>query len=371
MYIYAVKSLAFLLYPFSLIYGFIMAVRNFLYDSGMKKSKDFPVRTICVGNLSVGGTGKTPHIEYLIRLLKDDLKIATLSRGYGRKTSGYLLANENSNSLEIGDEPRQYKTKYPSILVAVDANRARGIDNLYNQFRDLDLILLDDAFQHRQVKPELSIVLTDYSKMYYDDFALPSGTLREFKSAIKRADVVIITKSPRNLSPYDRRNLEINIGPKSWQKVFFSHIKYLNFIGINSTAKAQLPPEEVKSNQTSVLIFSGIANSSPLEDYIRTLTTKVTKVDFSDHHQYSESDIARIIKNYELLEGSNKIIVTTEKDFARLDKVELINKFENIPLYYAPIEIEFSEKDKEEFNQIINTYARRNKIYVGVYKEKS
>lgn len=358
-----------LLLPISLLYGLGVWIRNFFYDAGIIKPKEVNVNTIGVGNLSTGGTGKTPHVEYIVKLVKDQLKVATLSRGYGRKSSGYVLADENSKSDQIGDEPRQYKQKFKDIIVAVCENRLDGVKNLLNQFPDLNLIVLDDVFQHRSLKTELNLVLTDYNNMYYDDFILPSGNLREFAGGIKRADVVIVTKTPKDFSPYDKRNIELKIGAKGYQKVFFSHLVYGEPVAINENAQQNtVTIEELKQQKPGILLFSGIANPKPLEDYLKWITPHFTQLRFGDHHAYNTSDLARIKKNLELLPSPNKIIITTEKDYNRLDQNNLLNELNNYPVYYLPVEIEFNEKDKEEFNNLIIKYATRNKIYVGVYK---
>jgi tetraacyldisaccharide 4'-kinase len=357
------------LFPISILYGIGVWIRNFFYDIGVLKPKEVNVNTIGVGNLSTGGTGKTPHVEYIIKLIKDQLNVATLSRGYGRKSSGYVLADENSKSDQIGDEPRQYKQKFKNLTVAVCENRLDGIKNILNQYPDTNVVVLDDVFQHRSLKTELNIVLTDYNNLYYKDMILPSGNLREFAGGIKRADVIIVTKTPLDFSPYDRRNIELKIAAKGYQKVFFSYLKYGQPVPINEAA--ELNPVsiiELKQTKPGILLFSGIANPSPLEDYLKWITPHFTQIRFSDHHLYNSSDMQRIKKNMELLPVQNKIIITTEKDFNRLDQYNLAEEFQNIPFYYLPIEVEFNEKDKEEFNNIIIKYATRNKIYVGVYK---
>lgn len=368
------NALKVLLFPVTLVYGLVVAVRNFCYDSGILKSREFPIHNISIGNLSVGGTGKTPHIEYLIRLLKDEFKLATLSRGYGRQSTGFVLATRNSSSREIGDEPRQYIQKFDDIIVSVDANRIRGMNNLMKQFSDIKVVLLDDAFQHRALKPELSIVLFDYNNPYYSDRLLPIGKLREFRNSIKRADIIIVSKGPEKLSPYDRRNIELAINAKSYQKIYFSYIKYLNFKkafkGVDAFPE-EFTAQYLKENNASILLLAGVANPTPLEDYLRTLTSNFSLIKYPDHHKYNQNDISRIKKQYELLPGDKKIIVTTEKDYSRLDSTDISGELHNLPIYYLPIEIEFQEKDKEEFNQQIIKYARRNKIYVGVYKEKN
>jgi tetraacyldisaccharide 4'-kinase len=359
-----------LLLPFSLVYGVIVGIYNFLYDIGLLKSVSVKVNTIGIGNLSSGGTGKTPHVEYIVNLLKNELPLAILSRGYGRKTTGFKLADETSNAEIIGDEPMQYYNKFKNIVVSVCENRVNGIQQLLNKYPNLKVVVLDDVFQHRKLKVELNIVLTDYNTMYYDDFILPSGNLREFKTAIKRADVIIVSKSPQNISPYERRNIELTINPKSYQKIFFSYLVYNDLIGISEAVKNKIfTLADLKSTQLGIVLFTGIANAQPLEDFIRRITPHFTHIKFGDHHSYTDSDITRIKNAYETLTVSDKIILTTEKDYNRLVTLQHFNQLNSLPVYYIPVRVEFIEKDKEEFNQLIYKYATRNKIYVGVYKE--
>jgi len=358
-----------LLFPVSLVYGFIIGIRTLLYDIGLLKPIEVNVNTIGIGNLSVGGTGKTPHVEYIVELLQNQLKIAILSRGYGRKSSGYILAEKSSTAQQIGDEPAQYIQKFDSI-VAVCENRVQGIHNLLNTYPDINLVILDDVFQHRKLKVELNIALTDYNQMYYNDFILPSGNLREFKTAIKRADAVVVTKSPMDISPYDRRNIELKINPKGYQKVFFSHINYLEPVAINEKAKLEQNNfEKIKQQKSGITLFTGIANASPIEDYLRRITPHFSNIRFGDHHHFSENDLDRVKKKHESLPTENKIIITTEKDYNRLADTSMLHVLESYPLYYLPIKVEFNEKDKEEFNQLIIKYATRNKIYIGAYKK--
>ena len=225
-----------LVFPASVIYGAITFIRNKLYDWGIFPMEEYSSGVISVGNLSAGGTGKTPMVEYLIELLQTDYSLATLSRGYKRKTSGFYLADENSTALDVGDEPLQYKKKFTDLAIAVDGNRKRGIKNLREQFPSLQIILLDDAFQHRSVKAGLSIVLTDYSKLFYTDTMLPSGTLREYASGIKRADIIVVSKTPINISPIEKRVIVKNINALEYQKIYFSHIVYGEIIPVNETA---------------------------------------------------------------------------------------------------------------------------------------
>ncbi|MFN5182268.1 MAG: tetraacyldisaccharide 4'-kinase [Bacteroidota bacterium] len=350
--------------PFSIGYGLITFIRNFLYDWGILRSHSFKEHNICIGNLSVGGTGKTPHIEYIIRLLKKDYAVATLSRGYKRKTSGFVMANHQSTVDDIGDEPKQFKIKFPDIRVAVDGNRVNGIKKLLNQAEKPDVILLDDAFQHRRLKPGFSVLLTDYAKIFRRDSMLPGGSLREYQSNYKRADVIVITKTPERISNLDLKVFSKEIKLLPHQKLFFSWIKYgepYYFSDVNFTLEVH--KELFKFN---VFIFTGIANPKPLLNYIKEYANQVTHRPFADHHEFTESDILEIRKDFNNLSGQKKLIITTEKDFMRLKKGKILDEFTGLPLFIIPIEIDFKNKT-EEFNQIITNYVRTNRIYHSKY----
>ena len=345
-----------LLAPISWLYAIALHIRHKLFDWGILRSHDFSIPTICVGNLALGGTGKTPHTEYLIRLLKDKANVAVLSRGYGRKTKGYILAKEDTGYEQIGDEPLQYYLKFNDIHVAVDENRCEGIKNLMSFLPNLDVILLDDAYQHRQIKPGLSILLTEYYNLYKKDMLVPAGNLRDVKSAAKRADIIIVTKSPRVLLPYDKRDVVNLIDAKPYQKVFFTYIDFQELTPINETAK-YTNLQDMKS----VYLFCGIANPYPLEDHLkRKYNTLITNY-YDDHHCFTDSDIDVILDGFNSVIGKNKIIVTTEKDLMRLTKASYLNKFENVPLYTIPIEVRFNDKKEEEtFNNLILDYVGKN-----------
>lgn len=362
------KFLRLLAYPLALIYGSITFLRNKCYDLGFISARDFNIPIISVGNLTSGGTGKTPHIEYLIRLLKKKYKLATLSRGYGRKSSGFLLADENSSSFDIGDEPRQFKKKFDDdIIVAVDGNRVRGIKKLLKAFSDLKLILLDDAFQHRAVKAGLSILLTDYSNMYYDDNLLPTGTLREFKSGVERADIIIVTKTPQLFSPLEKRRVFKEIKPEAYQRVYFSYIKYGNFISFHDRNKIMFDKELYFRGNYTIMLLSGIANSAPLEYFLKQKTKKLLSERFSDHHEYSIAELNRVREKFNAIPTDSKIIITTEKDAMRLDKPGLKEILQTLPLFYIPIEVCFHDKDEEEFNNQITDYVKRNQVHLGLH----
>ena len=345
----------FLLFPISLIYGIIIFLRNLLFDIKILPSKSFDIPVISVGNISVGGTGKTPHVEYLIKLLKKNNHLAVLSRGYRRNTKGYITATDFSSVKEIGDEPRQYKQKFDGIEVAVCECRKTGIKNLLKLFQDLSVILLDDAFQHRWVKPGLSILLTDYHYLYSDDYLLPVGNLREFRNSSKRANIIVISKTPSILSPILRRSLlkKIKLLPK--QNIYFSFVKY---------GEMKLLPNIICENPPKkhycILLITGIANPDPLEEYIARECVELEKIKFPDHHKYSVKDMMKIRETFHNIASVNKIIVTTEKDAMRLESPDLLIVIQGLPIYYIPIETEFHKKDKTDFDKKILDYVKKN-----------
>lgn len=359
------NGLKILLLPFAFIYGVITAVRNLFYDWHVLKQTKFDIHTIGVGNLAVGGAGKTPLVEYLIRLLLlEQVKIATLSRGYKRKTNGFILANENSTADDIGDEPLLYKYKY-EVEVAVDANRVNGVKNLLAlEINKPKVVLLDDVFQHRSIKCGLNIVVSDYSNMFFNDMMLPAGTLREYKSGIHRADIIIITKVPDRTTPIEIRNILKDVNPRAHQQVFFSYIKYGELYSI-SNAKEKIDTLN-DLYRFRIISFAGIANATPMVNYLKEYASEVRHLPFSDHHEYLPKDLEDIERYYQSLEGGNKILVTTEKDLMRLKNVSVWNIAERMNIFVLPIEVTFKEKE-EEFNQEILKYVRANRIYHEKY----
>lgn len=311
-----------LLFPFAILYGIITSIRNFLYEQSIFKSYSFPIPIIAVGNLSVGGTGKTPQIEYLIRLLSKDYKIAVLSRGYKRKSEGFVLANEKSSAELLGDESFQIYKKFPNIQVAVDANRKNGIEQLLKLERKPEVILLDDAFQHRRVKAGYYILLTAFDDLYSNDFMLPTGNLRESRKGSKRADLIVVTKCPKNISEEEMQRIKKEL--HTTKKVFFSTIAYDDFV---YNEKQSLTVSEIKSSEK--LLLAGIGKPDFFFDYLKLPNNDV--LSFPDHHNFSDADIEKI-KN----SAKNNLIITTEKDFVRLT-----GKLPNNQLYYLPIKSSF------------------------------
>jgi tetraacyldisaccharide 4'-kinase len=326
-----------ILFPFAILYGFITSIRNYLYDKGILKSYSFNIPIIAVGNLSVGGTGKTPQIEYLIRLLSPKYKIATLSRGYKRKSEGYVLADDTATADFLGDEPFQYFKKFPQIQVAVDADRKNGIEQLLSQSSKPDVILLDDAFQHRKVKAGFYILLTAYDDLFCDDFMLPTGNLRESRNGAKRANIIIVTKCPPTISELEQEVIKKAIGLN--YTLFFSIIDYDDKVYSNN---GSLDLNEVKSKEK--LLLAGIAKPKPFFNHLQNENDEI--MIFDDHHHFSDSDILNIKSR-----AVDKIIITTEKDFVRL-KAETLAK----QLYYLPIKSKFVQ-NQNSFDQTILNYV--------------
>lgn len=342
-----------ILFPFAILYGFITSIRNFLFDKGILKSYSFDVPIIAVGNLSVGGTGKTPQIEYLIRLLSPKHKVATLSRGYKRQSKGFVLADSTSTAAILGDEPFQFYTKFNNIQVAVDANRKNGIEQLLSQTDKPNVILLDDAFQHRKVKAGFYILLTSYGDLYSDDFMLPTGNLRESRNGFKRANVIVVTKCPASLSLDEQNKIKrfllhrTRVQSTNWrsnekvenQELYFSYIDYDD--SVYSEAKI-LKVSEIKN--VDKLLLAGIAKPEPFFAYLQH--DKEECLTYPDHHHFTEKDLLEI-KN----KAQNKIIITTEKDFVRLK-----GSIPKEQLFYLPIRSSFLS-DSENFDKTIINYV--------------
>jgi|LauGreSuBDMM15SN_2_FD.fasta_scaffold01530_6 tetraacyldisaccharide 4'-kinase len=332
-----------ILFPFALLYGFITGIRNFLFDNNVFKSYSFDVPIIAVGNLSLGGTGKTPQIEYLIRLLSPNYKVATLSRGYKRKSKGFILANSTSNAEIIGDEPFQFYKKFKNIQVAVDANRKNGIEKLLSQTNKPEVILLDDAFQHRKVKAGFYILLTSYGDLYSDDFILLRGNLRESRAGAKRANLVIVTKCPATLSSDEQREIQAKLNLTSTQELYFSYIDYDEFLF--SEVKS-IKVSEVRN--VDKLLLAGIVKPEPFFKYLQS--EKEEQLVFPDHHYFSEKDLLEIENK-----AQGKIIITTEKDFVRLK-----GSIPKEQLFYLPIRSSFLSA-AEKFDKTITDYVETRK----------
>ena len=361
---FAVSMLKLLL-PIAWIYSVVLFIRHKMYDWGVLKSKKFDLPVICVGNIALGGTGKTPHTEYIVSLLREKYKVAVLSRGYRRKSEGFVIANKDCSYEDVGDEPLQY-CKYDGVVVAVDEKRCNGVKHLLALDEKPELVILDDAFQHRQVKAGLNIVLTDYSKLFTSDSLVPSGTLRDIKSAVKRSDIIVVTKGPSVLSPYDRRDVMDKLQPyiTNNQLVCFSHIVFKDAVPFNETAEQT----DIKK-QKDVILFTGVANSHPLEEFLSRSFSRIVVFKFADHHAFTSEDIDRIVGHFESIIGKRKVIITTEKDAMRLKNTELLSAFDNIPLYYIPIKVRFNNDDGEKFEKKVLNYVRENITDDGVHQE--
>lgn len=353
-----------LLFPFAIIYGIITSLRNLLYDWKFLKSKSVDVHTICVGNLAVGGTGKTPHVEYLINILQNDFKIAILSRGYKRKTSGFIQATNLSTAFDIGDEPLQYKTKNPQLEVCVDANRVNGIKKILEFPEPAKVVILDDAFQHRALNCELKIVISEYNNLYLNDCMMPAGYLRESKKGIERADIIIVSKTPDKTTAIEIRNVIKDLKPSAHQQLFFTWLKYGELKGF------QNPTDTIDTLNDlfryRIVAFTGIGNPQPMITYLKEYASDVKHIQFPDHHSFTIQDIADVRAQLDVIEGGNKIVVTTEKDAMRLRGTDLQDIANTLPLYVLPIEVDFKDKT-QEFNDTIINYVRTNKFYHKKY----
>ena len=329
-----------LLFPIVPIYWLVTWFRNKLYDLGVKESISYDFPLIAVGNISVGGTGKTPMVEYLIRMLKPKYNLGTLSRGYGRASEGFVLADHNSTSLDLGDEPMQFHVKYPDINVAVDGNRRRGLKKLFELGTPPDVVLLDDAFQHRKVKAGFYILLTSYHNLYSRDLVLPTGDLREPRSGAKRADMIVVTKCPESLTEDDQQRIRKELRPNNGQQLFFSTIAYSDYL-YSGNAEQRL---DFLKDQNFTLL-TGIANPQPFIDYYKSLELSFEHLNYPDHYNFTDKDI-RLLKEKDL-------VVTTEKDYMRL-KDHLPEEI----LWYHPIKMQFLDHP-EGFKSLIFDYIKK------------
>lgn len=348
------RPIRILLVPLSLVYGAIVWLRNRLFDKNILKSSSFNLPVICVGNLSAGGTGKSPMVEFLLKKLQVPYKVAVLSRGYKRKTSGYALAREGTTALEIGDEPMQFHLKFPDVIVAVGEERIVAIPQLLHDRPGTQVIVLDDAFQHRTVKAGFNILLTDYSNLFTRDWFLPTGDLRDEKSSYCRADVLIVTKCPATLEADERKSIAAEIRPLPHQRLFFSAISYSQPYHIVTKKTIDL------DTSTEVLLVSGIANPAPLKKYLQEVTETYYEIVYSDHHIFSIDDLKEIMKRFEAVQASKKIIITTEKDAVRLIKFE--QQLKELPLYVLPIEIQFLFNEEQAFTDLIGKFIAEFKL---------
>ncbi len=356
------KTRSIFLYPFSVLYGIITSVRNFLYNSGILHSHEFSIPVICVGNLAVGGTGKTPHTEYLIDILKKQFKVSVLSRGYRRKSSGFMIAGQNSSVNDIGDEPFQIYRKFPDVTVAVDKDRVHGVGELLKCRPETAVIILDDGFQHRKITPGLSILLSDFGRLMTRDHLLPYGNLRESRCNINRADIILITKSPGNISPIDRRLIVREINKAPYQNLYFTSVLYKDPLPVFETGINinELTPD-TNSGENGFVVVTGIANPEPLVAFMKTRSDEIIHLSFGDHHNYSAGDIEKIKTAWLSLKAPLKYVITTEKDAMRFRELNDISEPLRSAFFYIPIGIWFLNDDSAEFDKMIVDYVRKNK----------
>jgi tetraacyldisaccharide 4'-kinase len=345
--------------PLALLYGLGIWCHQWLYNKKILKSTRFSIPTISVGNLSLGGSGKTPHIEYILLLLGNLIPVGTLSRGYGRKVAGYQLVTPRHNAEQVGDEPLQFKHKFPHVTVAVAASRTFAIPQMLMANPYLKLILLDDAFQHKAITPALNILLTSYDKPYTRDFLLPMGRLRDFTSSAQRADIIIVSKCPTSLTQEARSQLTTELKPLAHQRIYFSTFEYLPLMPFLSTGKPK-----VWTKNTNVLLITGIAQPQDMVTYVQSKAGFVVPVEFGDHHYFSKPEIARLERSFgEFPAGRDgKIIVTTEKDAQRLGLHRAFIEEHQLPIYLLPIQVRFLDTDDALFQDDLVGFLEAYKV---------
>lgn len=350
------KNISWLLFPLTGWYAVGVWLRNVAFDLGLLRQDAPHVVTIGVGNLATGGTGKTPMVEHLVRLLADGHRVALLSRGYHRTTKGFVLNEGEPDPHRIGDEAAMMALKFPELTVAVCEKRSEGIHRLMALPEPPDVVLLDDAFQHRFVKPSINILLTEYANPYYNDYILPFGDLREFRTARYRANIVIVTKSPANLKPIDKHNIVNSLRLKPYQKVFFSYIGYGEPVSVADGTVRQLATDD------RVLLVTGIAHPEPLLAELRK-THKITHLRYADHHNYTRRDMASIASALEQLGGENRVVITTEKDAVKMRP--LLAENPSLPVYYIPIETRFHPSGDTSLDSKILSLVRENSHFLS------
>ncbi|MGE5421251.1 MAG: tetraacyldisaccharide 4'-kinase [Chloroflexota bacterium] len=350
-----------LLYPVSLIYGMATGVRNFLYNADMLRKEEFSIPIVCIGNITVGGTGKTPHTEYLASLLSKEFRVAVLSRGYKRKSRDFRIVTPDSLINDSGDEPLQIARKLRNVVVAVERDRVKGVKKISELYPDTDVIILDDGFQHRALTPGFSIILSDFNRPLEEDHLLPYGSLRESSSNIRRADVILITKTPNNISPIERRLIVTNTGKLPYQNLYFTAIKYLKPEPVFDTVENRYDLGWNSFSGNGAILVTGIANSFPFVEHIKKYFSTVVHIGFRDHHDFTADDLKRISDAWNELKTPVRFIITTEKDAMRLRNFTDVPEEIKSAFYYVPIGIEFLNDDKAEFEKLIIDYVRRNK----------
>ena len=355
------RSIRFILFPVSVLYGFIIGMRNKLFDKNILRSASFNFPLICVGNLALGGTGKTPMAEYLIRLLTQKYTVAILSRGYKRKTKGFAIADNTTTAIDIGDEPMQIHKKFPGVTVGVAEERVVGIPQLLHEKPETQVIILDDAFQHREVNAGLNILLTEYQNLYTRDFILPAGDLRDVKNSSVRADIIVVTKCKSHLNEEEKQKITDELNPLDHQKVFFTKIEYGNPYHLFTNEEKFLEPG------SGILLICGIANPKPLKEILTTYVSTYKMLLFRDHHIFNIDDLEEIKNQFSKIESTNKIILTTEKDGVRLAKFE--SELKHLPVYVFPMRHKFLFGEGTRFDKRVVEFVES--YYPRVEKPES
>ncbi|MEJ7611883.1 MAG: tetraacyldisaccharide 4'-kinase [Ferruginibacter sp.] len=349
------KSFRYLLFPFSLVYGGCILLRNFLFDKNILKSASFNFPLVCVGNLATGGTGKTPMVEYLVELLKKDHHPATLSRGYKRKTKGFAIATERTTALDIGDEPMQFHEKFPGVTVAVGEERLEAIPQILHDRPETDVIILDDAFQHRSVRAGLNILLTEYKNLFSRDLMMPAGDLRDVKASRLRAQIIIVTKCKPGLDETEKESIKKELRLLPHQLIFFTEILYAQPYHLFTHAKNDISPN------ADLLLISGIANPKPMKEFLTTHVNSYDMLRYPDHHIFSSTDLREIKKHFDRISSADKMIMTTEKDGVRLKKFEA--ELRDLPVFVLPIRHHFLFGEAETFNREVVNFIRSFRKY--------
>ena len=359
------------LYPLSWIYGLVVYLRNQMYDLGIFKTREFEIPVISIGNITVGGTGKTPQVEYLVELLKDKYEVSTLSRGYKRKTKGFRLVETTSTAIEVGDEPLQIKNHYPMITVSVCENRVTGVEKLLSVSNPKipDVVILDDAFQHRKITAGINILLIDYNRQISKDTLLPAGLLREGVAQMRRANIIVFTKCPNEVTPIMRRIQQKEVRLKPYQSLFFTTLKHGNIKPVFDGS--ELDQSFYTDKSWSMLMLTGIASPNIMLNHLKQYSKKVEIFSFPDHYYFSKNDIIAVMQKFDALNNNRKIIVTTEKDVMRIkDMTDLPEEFKH-NLYYLPVKVKFLDEGENEFNKKILNYVGENKSNRELHKRKN
>lgn len=361
-----------ILYPLSLIYRLVVAIRNWMFDAGIIVSKKYDIPIISIGNITVGGTGKTPHTEYLLSLLSPSMKVAMLSRGYKRQTKGFVLADKDSDSLTIGDEPFQIKRKFSDVIVAVDGNRCRGIETLLSSVhgKEIGAIVLDDAYQHRYVEPGISVLLTDYNRLITHDSFLPLGDLREPADNKKRANIVIVTKCPESAQPIDFRIITKDLSLLPYQNLYFTRYEYGDLKPVfPEIIEERVDMKDLQTVPHDILLFTGIVSQQYIVEHLLKYTNNLQTLEYPDHHNFTQKDIQEVESKFAAIHSTNKILITTEKDASRLLTNPYLSNETKASLYYIPIEVAFLFGHEKNFNEQILGYVRKNKTNRGLFKK--